>query len=146
MNSFALLGVAYASNIGGMLSPVASPQNLIALMAIQTTATGNPGSDGGTASVSFGAWVGIALPFCGVLLLLCWAFLLVMYRKDLPSSLPPITIDHARPGQRGSGADYTLKPMNFILKMMNFILKMMAHQCSLQSSSLASPSPRSFFG
>ena len=114
---FALLGVAYASNIGGMLSPVASPQNLIALMAIQSAAavaTPGSGESGGAAaaaagaggaagSLSFGAWVGIALPFCSVLLLLCWGFLLAVYRKDLPRALPPITIDHARPGHAGGG-------------------------------------------
>ena len=61
------------------------------------------GAGGAAGSLSFGAWVGIALPFCSVLLLLCWGFLLAVYRKDLPRALPPITIDHARPGHAGGG-------------------------------------------
>lgn len=40
----------------------------------------------------------MALPFCSCLLLLCWGFLLLVYKKDLPKALPPITINHARPG------------------------------------------------
>lgn len=109
---FALLGVAYASNIGGMLSPVASPQNLIAFTAIQTamqtapprgpTDPGHTGLRSGESPLSFGTWVAIALPFCSVLVLLCWLFLYAMYRKQLPSALPPITIEHARPGKGGS--------------------------------------------
>ena len=106
---FALLAVAFASNIGGMLSPVASPQNLIAFTAIetvvQTASTGNTGTnltDGKTSPLTFGAWVAAALPFCVVLVLLCWVFLWLTYRKQLPSALPPITIDHARPGKGGS--------------------------------------------
>jgi di/tricarboxylate transporter len=58
---FSLLGVAYASNIGGMLSPVSSPQNLIAMMAIQTAAMGatlddSKQSAAGGGGLSFGAW------------------------------------------------------------------------------------------
>jgi phosphate transporter len=105
---FALLGVAYASNIGGMLSPVASPQNLIAFTAIQTAMQAAPadpshtGLRSGESPLSFGTWVAIAFPFCTVLVLLCWLFLCAIYRKQLPSALPPITIEHARPGKGGS--------------------------------------------
>ncbi|KAK9465126.1 SPX domain-containing protein [Lipomyces arxii] len=59
-----ILGIALASNVGGMASPIASPQNVIALQNMYP----NP---------SWGAWFFIALPVCILSILLIWAFMLV---------------------------------------------------------------------
>ncbi|KAK7203108.1 SPX domain-containing protein [Myxozyma melibiosi] len=59
-----ILGIALASNIGGMASPIASPQNVIALQNMRP----NP---------SWGAWFFIALPVCILSILLIWVFMLI---------------------------------------------------------------------
>ncbi|KAK9451072.1 SPX domain-containing protein [Limtongia smithiae] len=59
-----ILGIALASNIGGMASPIASPQNVIALQNMYP----NP---------SWGAWFFIALPVCIFSIVLIWLMLLV---------------------------------------------------------------------
>ena len=50
-----LLTIAYSCNIGGMVVPISSPQNLIALVALRTVS----GTDD---TVSFGEWIAFALP------------------------------------------------------------------------------------
>eukprot|EP01047_Picozoa_sp_COSAG01_P036690 COSAG01_NODE_2875_length_6937_cov_2.860924_6_plen_72_part_00 len=65
------------------MSPVASPQNLIALMAIQTATHGD-------VAISFGEWVQLAVPFCVVMTLLIWAFIMFVYRKELPPAMPSL--------------------------------------------------------
>ena len=63
-------GIALASNLGGMTSPISSPQNLFAIERM---------SLGGNAP-SWAAWFAVALPValtgCG----LCWLLLRLLYR------------------------------------------------------------------
>ncbi|ODV94359.1 hypothetical protein PACTADRAFT_76968 [Pachysolen tannophilus NRRL Y-2460] len=59
-----ILGVAFASNIGGMISPIASPQNMIAMEYMDP----NPG---------WGKWFSIAIPVSLLSLLANW--LLIIY-------------------------------------------------------------------
>ncbi|CAI5758925.1 unnamed protein product [Candida verbasci] len=61
-----ILGIALASNIGGMASPIASPQNMIAIGAMDPPP-------------SWLQWFIIALPVCILSLLLIWIFLLVTF-------------------------------------------------------------------
>lgn len=61
-----ILGIALASNIGGMASPIASPQNMIAIGAMEP-------------APSWGQWFVIALPVCVLSLLLIWVFLLITF-------------------------------------------------------------------
>lgn len=61
-----ILGIALASNIGGMASPIASPQNIVAIGAMDPPP-------------SWGEWFVIALPVCILSLLLIWIFLLVTF-------------------------------------------------------------------
>lgn len=62
-----ILGIALASNIGGAASPIASPQNIIALQNMHP----NP---------SWGVWFVIALPVCILSILLIWFLLLVTFK------------------------------------------------------------------
>ena len=50
-----VLSVAFGCNLGGMISPIASPQNLIALVSLRTTAS---------VEVSFFEWCCFSIPFC----------------------------------------------------------------------------------
>lgn len=61
-----ILGIALASNIGGMASPIASPQNMIAIGAMDP-------------APSWGQWFVISIPICVLSLLLIWIFLLITF-------------------------------------------------------------------
>lgn len=62
-----ILGIALAANIGGMASPIASPQNMIAIGAMDP-------------QPSWGQWFVIALPVCVFSLLCIWSFLLITFK------------------------------------------------------------------
>ncbi|KAJ7613156.1 SPX domain-containing protein [Roridomyces roridus] len=62
-----ILAIALAANIGGQSSPISSPQNLIALAAMDPP-------------VSWGGWFAVALPVSAISLVLIWGLLLVSYR------------------------------------------------------------------
>jgi phosphate transporter len=71
------LGIALASNIGGAASPIASPQNIIALQHMHPT-------------VSWGTWFFIALPVCIISILLIWVLLLVTFQPGRDTTIIPI--------------------------------------------------------
>lgn len=77
-----ILGIALASNIGGMASPIASPQNMIAIGSMDP-------------QPSWGQWFVISLPVCILSLALIWVFLLVTFNCNSHNThLVPIrTID-----------------------------------------------------
>ncbi|KAJ7107067.1 SPX domain-containing protein [Mycena epipterygia] len=62
-----ILAIALAANIGGQSSPISSPQNLIALQAMDPP-------------VSWGQWFIVALPVSFISILMIWGLLLVSYR------------------------------------------------------------------
>ncbi|CAO3593380.1 unnamed protein product [Absidia cylindrospora] len=64
-----ILGIALASCIGGMTSPISSPQNIITLQYMNP----NPG---------WGIWFGAALPIAIICIFTCWGLLLLIYRPD----------------------------------------------------------------
>ncbi|KAK2771448.1 low-affinity phosphate transporter [Emmonsiellopsis sp. PD_33] len=72
-----ILGIALASNIGGAASPIASPQNIIALQNM------NP-------SISWGTWFFIALPVCIISILLIWILLLITFHPGRGTTIVPI--------------------------------------------------------
>jgi phosphate transporter len=77
MSKALLLGIALASNIGGAASPIASPQNLIALQNMSP----EPG---------WGTWFFIALPICIISILLIWLMLLVTLHPGKGTTIVPI--------------------------------------------------------
>jgi phosphate transporter len=77
MSKALLLGIALSSNIGGAASPIASPQNLIALQNM------NP-------QPSWGTWFFIALPVCIISILLIWILLLVTFQPGRGTTIVPI--------------------------------------------------------
>lgn len=72
-----ILGIALASNIGGAASPIASPQNIIALQNMRP----NP---------SWGIWFFIALPVCILSIFLIWILLLITFRPGRGTTIVPI--------------------------------------------------------
>ncbi|KAI4172536.1 MAG: hypothetical protein LQ346_008585 [Caloplaca aetnensis] len=72
-----ILGIALASNIGGAASPIASPQNIIALHIMSP-------------QPSWGEWFAVSLPVCIVSIILIWLFLLATFRPGKGTNIAPI--------------------------------------------------------
>ncbi|KAI9067720.1 Sodium/sulfate symporter [Trametes sanguinea] len=62
-----IIGIALAANIGGQSSPISSPQNLIALSAMDPP-------------LDWGSWFAVSLPVSAISIILIWLLLLVSYR------------------------------------------------------------------
>ena len=77
MSKALLLGIALSSNMGGAASPIASPQNLIALQNMSP----QPG---------WGVWFFIALPVCIISILMIWVLLLVTFKPGHNTTIVPI--------------------------------------------------------
>ncbi|OCL02911.1 SPX domain-containing protein [Glonium stellatum] len=77
MTKALLLGIALSSNIGGAASPIASPQNLIALQHMSSP-------------IAWGTWFFIALPVCILSILLIWVLLLVTFKPGRNTTIVPI--------------------------------------------------------
>merc|ERR1712230_153832 len=77
MSKALILGIALASNIGGMLSPIASPQNIVALQIMDP-------------QPSWGIWFFIALPVGIISILLIWVILLLTFQPGRGTTIVPI--------------------------------------------------------
>ncbi|KAF2005123.1 SPX-domain-containing protein [Amniculicola lignicola CBS 123094] len=77
MTKALLLGIALSSNIGGAASPIASPQNLIALQNMSP-------------EPSWGVWFFVALPVCIISIILIWLMLLVTFQPGRNTTIVPI--------------------------------------------------------
>ncbi|KAI9737291.1 MAG: low-affinity phosphate transporter [Claussenomyces sp. TS43310] len=77
MSKALILGIALASNVGGMLSPIASPQNIVALAIMSP-------------QPSWGVWFFVALPVGIISILLIWLLLLVTFRPGKGTDIVPI--------------------------------------------------------
>jgi phosphate transporter len=68
-----ILGIALSSCIGGMTSPISSPQNIVTIQYINP----NPG---------WGLWFAAALPISVLSMFVCWGLLLFVYKpaRDTP--------------------------------------------------------------
>ncbi|KAI8067919.1 hypothetical protein BC940DRAFT_299869 [Gongronella butleri] len=87
-----VLGIALASSLAGMLTPISSPQNIITLAAM-------PGFGWG--------WLAVSLPIGFLSLLFCWLLLVAVYRPQGP--LPPLIVETTTnfPSQQQKGAFWT---------------------------------------
>ncbi|KAI4118182.1 MAG: hypothetical protein LQ338_007447 [Usnochroma carphineum] len=72
-----ILGIALASNVGGAASPIASPQNIIALQNMSP-------------QPSWGAWFAVALPVCSISIILIWLLLLLTFQPGKGTTIAPI--------------------------------------------------------
>jgi phosphate transporter len=77
MSKALILGIALASNIGGMLSPIASPQNIVALSIMSP-------------QPSWGIWFFVAIPVGIISILLIWILLLVTFQPSRGTTIVPI--------------------------------------------------------
>ena len=77
-----LLALAFACNIGGMLTPISSPQNTVSLAELSRQ---DPAHE-----ISFMGWCIVAVPFGLVLLVMCWGFLIFMLKPNDVERVPEI--------------------------------------------------------
>ncbi|KIX04113.1 uncharacterized protein Z518_07666 [Rhinocladiella mackenziei CBS 650.93] len=107
MSKALILGIALASNIGGAASPIASPQNIIALQNMKP----NP---------SWGVWFFVALPVCIFSIILIWLLLLISFKPGKGATIVPI-----RPMKdRLNGVQYFI----IIVTLITIILWCTSHQ------------------
>ncbi|KAM7220518.1 SPX domain containing protein [Rhypophila decipiens] len=79
MSKAVIMGIALASNIGGMLSPIASPQNVVAIGIMEPA--GAP---------TWGQWFFIVIPVGIISLFLIWILLLITFRPGKGTTIVPI--------------------------------------------------------
>lgn len=72
-----ILGIALASNIGGMASPIASPQNIIALQNMEP-------------APNWLQWFFIAIPVCIFSIIAIWTLLLITFKPGKGTTIVPI--------------------------------------------------------
>lgn len=89
-----LIGIATACNTGGMSTPIASPQNAIAVLWVTKASNG-------LNNISFVRWMGYAVPVSLTLSIIAWLFLYWLFRPhckrvplDQDTKLPPMTYVH----------------------------------------------------
>ncbi|EWC47677.1 hypothetical protein DRE_03297 [Drechslerella stenobrocha 248] len=77
MSKALILGIALASNVGGMVSPIASPQNIIALQNMKP-------------EPSWGEWFVVSLPVSVLCIFAIWVILLVTFQPGRGTTIVPI--------------------------------------------------------
>jgi hypothetical protein len=77
MSKAVIIGIALASNIGGMLSPIASPQNVVAMGIMDPAPT-------------WIQWFFIVIPVGAISLILIWLLLLVTFHPGRGVTIAPI--------------------------------------------------------
>lgn len=81
MSKAVIMGIALASNIGGMLSPIASPQNVVAISIMKPAPT-------------WVQWFYIVIPVGVISLFLIWLLLLVTFQPGKGTTIVPIRPVH----------------------------------------------------
>lgn len=77
MSKAVIMGIALASNIGGMLSPIASPQNVVALSIMKP-------------APSWGQWFYVVIPVGLLSIVLIWLLLLLTFQPGKGTVIVPI--------------------------------------------------------
>lgn len=86
-NKVMLLGIAFSNNIGGMTTPIASPQNIIGIQFINAV----PGQN-----IGWPKWLMVAIPYSILCTLAAFGFLWLFYRPKI-RTLPPIRERRLKP-------------------------------------------------
>jgi phosphate transporter len=77
MSKAVIIGIALASNIGGMLSPIASPQNVVAIGIMDPPPT-------------WGQWFFIVIPVGIISLVVIWLLLLLTFKPGRGTTIVPV--------------------------------------------------------
>ncbi|KAK4153896.1 hypothetical protein C8A00DRAFT_33371 [Chaetomidium leptoderma] len=77
MSKAVIIGIALASNIGGMLSPIASPQNVVAIGIMEPAPT-------------WGQWFFIVIPVGIISIIVIWLLLLLAFKPGRGTTIVPV--------------------------------------------------------
>lgn len=88
-----LLGLAFACNLGGMLSPIASPQNAVAIAVLSFH------------NVSFAQWVMVAMPVVFVTVVAAWAIILIVWKPFAEVLYIPLQVVDVASAKKVTTAD-----------------------------------------
>ncbi|KAH0790127.1 Sodium:sulfate symporter transmembrane region family protein [Histomonas meleagridis] len=80
-----LFAIAVGGNLGGMMTPLSSPQNAVTVEAVAQAATANDLD----VSVDFVEFFATALPYAIVCCLIAWVMLQIKYKMDI-DQVPPV--------------------------------------------------------
>lgn len=81
-----LIGLAFACNFGGMMTPISSLQNVLAVSSLEAAGI----------KIFFGHWLGIAMPFCVIGVLITWLLLLIVIKPNDVATIPIIVYEPQR--------------------------------------------------
>ena len=88
-----LLALAFACNVGGMMSPIASPENAIVLGYLEQNARKH--------NIDWLQWMALALPLGVLAILTIWAYLCLALLRDQPlPAIPPILLQNEKISKR----------------------------------------------
>ena len=76
------LAVAFGCNIGGMPTPIASPQNAAAMVSLEAVCS-SKGAAPTTCELGFAEWMGVGVPVGVVMLLISYVAIVVAYRPSV---------------------------------------------------------------
>ncbi|KAI8853293.1 SPX domain-containing protein [Chytridium lagenaria] len=97
-----VLGIALAANVGGMASPISSPQNIIA-------------TDQMSPPITWFQWFAIALPVCAVIDFAIWVLLLLIYRPGAARGDTTVDPPEAFPHKANYFADNPITPTQWYI-------------------------------
>jgi phosphate transporter len=80
-----LLGLAFACNFGGMMTPISSLQNALAVSYLEQAGI----------VVSFGTWIAVALPFSLICTIMCWVLIVLVEKPDDVKVIPVIVYERS---------------------------------------------------
>lgn len=78
-----LLGLAFACNFGGMMTPIASLQNALATSYLE----------GAGIPVSFGRWIAVAMPFCLLCVTIAWVLIILIMKPYDIKNIPVVVYE-----------------------------------------------------
>lgn len=78
-----LIALAFGCNFGGMMTPISSLQNVLAVSYLEQSGI----------EISFGKWMLVALPFCVICILITWCVIIAIIKPDDVKSIPIIVHD-----------------------------------------------------
>ena len=81
-----LLGLAFACNFGGMMTPISSLQNVLAVSYLEQAGI----------QVSFGRWICVSFPFCIICTVLSWLFIILVINPNDITCVPVIVYERGR--------------------------------------------------
>lgn len=80
-----LLGLAFSCNFGGMMTPISSLQNALAVSYLEQVGI----------IVSFGTWIAVALPFSLICTVICWILIIIVEKPDDVVAIPVIVYERS---------------------------------------------------